>query len=567
MLHTCENSGLGAEMPEPPAKPCQKPPARVFAAREWIGVALALAVAVLWFSMFSFEALLRGGPSLPGIGITVLVFACFAALAAMLGRSACITPSRIVLLVAIGVLALVPAVFANGFLRMANCFILLGLCVVAYFLLSGFGARTWCRLTTVIEAVGFFTASLFRHVTKPFKALRSLPFRGRGEFKGVVIGLVAAGALLVVIVPLLASADVVFRGYLSSFAAWFQGISSLEGAWKAARAFLAFPFLFSLLLAAYLQEGNRFGPLSGPPVFPGADAGAACVSGGPGAAGGIGCADGAGGADGGGGQGADDGWGAEDAVAASRGVGQGAAALPFATALVIVDAVFVVFVAVQFAYLFGGAGGLEISGGYAQYARSGFFELVAVAFINLALVLAAVRFAPAVRALKVVLVAAELVLVGCTFVTLVSAYWRMGLYIGEFGLSLLRALTLLGMAFVAVCLAAAVLKVFKEDFSFFRVFFVAALGLWIAFNYLNIDARIAEYNVGGYLAGSIERIDVGYLAGLSPDALPALERLAAHKPSYADEVANWKAAYRGSAEIAPWYKWCYSYGRLGSDSS
>ena len=59
--------------------------------------------------------------------------------------------------------------------------------------------------------------------------------------------------------------------------------------------------------------------------------------------------------------------------------------------LVVVDLLFLAFVLVQFRYLFGGA---ELVRGltgmsYADYARRGFFELVAVAALSLPLLLLA----------------------------------------------------------------------------------------------------------------------------------------------------------------------------------
>ena len=59
------------------------------------------------------------------------------------------------------------------------------------------------------------------------------------------------------------------------------------------------------------------------------------------------------------------------------------------TVLVVVDLLFLAFVAVQFRYLFGGAELVRGADGlsYAEYARRGFFELVAVAALSLPLLL------------------------------------------------------------------------------------------------------------------------------------------------------------------------------------
>ncbi|MDR2721860.1 MAG: DUF4173 domain-containing protein [Coriobacteriaceae bacterium] len=548
MLYTYEDADSGAKAPEPQPKPCQnqsfpppipvavmpqpqqpqgavsappKKPPLYFGMREWLGVVFALGLAILWFQVFGLDAITDGAFP-PGIGVSVFVGAFFVAYIVLLGKRARFTISSIALLIAIGALAFIPAIFSDGWLIMANCFLLFGLCVIGFFLLSGFREQAWCRQAVVGKAIGFFAGSLFRHWVKPFRALAGLPFKGAIGLVGVVIGLLIALLLLMIILPLLMSADVVFKGYFSDVIAWLQGIEPFESLWKTLRVVLVFPLFFSLLYVAYQQEGSRFKAFFAP-LNPEVNK--------------------------------------ADVAEGTKPLISSVASLAYATTLIVLDVVYAVFVVVQFTYLFGGSEVLAISGGYANYARSGFFELVAVAGINLAAVLGAVCFAKAHGATKVILRVCEVILIGATLVILVSAYWRMNLYIEVFGLSLLRALTLLGMAFIAICLVGVGVKVFKERFVFFRVFFIAGISLWIAFNYINIDARIAEYNVQGYLGGTIEQVDVEYLALLSPETLPALEKLAAEEPSYEADLAYWKEHYQQRKESLPWQKWSYSYAK------
>lgn len=60
-------------------------------------------------------------------------------------------------------------------------------------------------------------------------------------------------------------------------------------------------------------------------------------------------------------------------------------------------------------------------------------------------------------------------LVAASGVLLVSALWRMNLYVGAYGLSFKRVLTYWGMAVLAVLLAAALWKVWHRHFRWFRV--------------------------------------------------------------------------------------------------
>ena len=108
---------------------------------------------------------------------------------------------------------------------------------------------------------------------------------------------------------------------------------------------------------------------------------------------------------------------------------------------------------------------------------------------------------------------------------LVSAAWRMTLYVGSYGLSFKRFLTYWGMVMLAVFFAAALMKIWKKAFGFFRVFFAASVAGWLILNFINVDVLVARYNVDAYLSGNSAVMDLPYLAGLSYGTLAQLERL------------------------------------------
>lgn len=132
--------------------------------------------------------------------------------------------------------------------------------------------------------------------------------------------------------------------------------------------------------------------------------------------------------------------------------------------LAALDVLFLVFVAVQFRYFFGGRELVQDRTGltYAEYARQGFFELLAVAALAVAVILLAdhlgrrdtARQERLFRALGVVLVV-------LLFVIVASALQRMRLYQREFGLTELRVYTtafMLWLTLVLVWLLATVLR-------------------------------------------------------------------------------------------------------------
>ena len=129
-------------------------------------------------------------------------------------------------------------------------------------------------------------------------------------------------------------------------------------------------------------------------------------------------------------------------------------------------------------------------------------------------------------------------MVALSCLMLVSAAWRMTLYVSTYGLSVKRLLTYWGMALLAVFFGAALLKIWRRDFGFFRVLLAAGVSGWLLLNLLRVDAVVAEYNVEAYLTGNISALDVAYLAGLSDEALPSLARLPADMSVYEYEEGN-----------------------------
>ena len=101
------------------------------------------------------------------------------------------------------------------------------------------------------------------------------------------------------------------------------------------------------------------------------------------------------------------------------------------------------------------------------------------------------------------------------------------------------------------------------------MFFVSGVALWIAFNFLNVDSTLANYNVDRYLAGDLEQMDTSYLFETSPDALPALERLLDHARATGDKRIDVLALERSieserlMVKDCPWQYRSLSYGGIG----
>lgn len=189
----------------------------------------------------------------------------------------------------------------------------------------------------------------------------------------------------------------------------------------------------------------------------------------------------------------------------------------------LVNLLFAAFVLVQFAYFFGGTAFVAARGlTYAEYARRGFFELVAVSALTLglALWLNRVTVRPDARA-HTVFRALCAALAALMAVMLVSAWQRMLLYEEAYGFTHLRVYAQVATLWLGALFAAFLLEVFRVRRNVFALgLLLAATGYLATLNLLNVDLYIAERNIARYHDG--RALDLGFLAHLSVDAAPAV---------------------------------------------
>ncbi|MFJ8581573.1 DUF4153 domain-containing protein [Micromonospora sp. NPDC093277] len=225
--------------------------------------------------------------------------------------------------------------------------------------------------------------------------------------------------------------------------------------------------------------------------------------------------------------------------------------------LALLDALFAAFVLVQLTVLFGGSGHVLGTAGltYAEYARGGFWQLLAVSALTLLVIAGALRWAPRhTRADRTLI---RLLIGGLTVLSLVvvaSALYRMLVYTDAYGVTRLRLVVAtvelwLGLVFVLVGVAAVRLRGTWLPRLVLGAGVVALLGLAV----VNPDRLIADRNVDRWQR--IDRLDVEYLSRLSADAVPALNRLPEPMRSCAVreiagqlEADGWRAANVGRAQ-------------------
>ncbi|MFF4877475.1 DUF4153 domain-containing protein [Micromonospora sp. NPDC000668] len=195
--------------------------------------------------------------------------------------------------------------------------------------------------------------------------------------------------------------------------------------------------------------------------------------------------------------------------------------------LVLLDALFAAFVSVQLTVFFGGAGHVLRTAGltYAQYARGGFWQLLAVTALTLLVIAIAARRAPrSTRADRLLVRVLLGTLAALSLVVVASALYRMQVYADAYGATRLRLVVAtvelwLGLLFVLVGVAVVRMRADWLPRLVIGTAVLALLGLAV----VNPDRLIADRNVDRYLETG--RLDVGYLSRLSADAVPALDRL------------------------------------------
>jgi len=195
--------------------------------------------------------------------------------------------------------------------------------------------------------------------------------------------------------------------------------------------------------------------------------------------------------------------------------------------LTLVNLVFLLFVLVQFAYLFGGQANIHVAGyTYAEYARRGFGELVAVGFLALGMIYAlaaSTRFDGRGRRAGFFGLCAALV--GLVGVMLFSAFQRLVLYEQAYGFSRLRTYTHVAIVWLAVGFVVFLgLLLLRRLRAVALAAMILASGFGATLAVLDVDAFIVDRNAARYEATG--DLDIAYLSMLSDDAVPALVRLA-----------------------------------------
>lgn len=185
------------------------------------------------------------------------------------------------------------------------------------------------------------------------------------------------------------------------------------------------------------------------------------------------------------------------------------------------------FVGTQLAVLFGGEAYVMKTAGvtFAEYARSGFWQLLWVTILTLGVIAGVARFAVRKTArdrlwLRVLLGSLAVL----TLVIVASALSRMWFYQQAYGWTVLRLLVASCEIWFAVVYVMVIVSGISLRARWLPKAIVATgAGFFLLLLAVNPERVVADYNVSRF--ERTQKIDIDYLRELSEDAVPALDRL------------------------------------------
>ncbi|OAB40851.1 DUF4153 domain-containing protein [Paenibacillus glacialis] len=399
-------------------------------------------------------------------------------------------------------LSLTYAVFQNPFFYVLNFVAIPSLFFVHMAYILSEKRPVWYKPQMIGVALEHLIVQSLRHVPTAFRIGRTSALSTMGERRKTVVGKVLIGLaistpLLMVVISLLSSADGVFDQLLLGIPDLIGNFSFGNGifrfVWVCIMCLLLFVYLWGFIDSkkyewGHVKEEDRVD---------------------------------------------------KDAAADSRVVLD---PIITATVLIAINIVYVLFVILQFSYLFGAwEGTLPEGASYADYARSGFFELIVVTAINFVLLMGTLVFSVKKEGLLQRINNIMLyILVVCSCVMLYSAYMRLVLYEEAYGYTYIRFLVHAFMIFLGILLIVAGLRIHFASLPLAKCYIVLGLLSYVIMNYTSMDMIIAEKNMERYKGSGI--LDESYLQSLSTDATPSLIRFSLEEHGIIDEhlKEQWK---------------------------
>ncbi len=183
---------------------------------------------------------------------------------------------------------------------------------------------------------------------------------------------------------------------------------------------------------------------------------------------------------------------------------------------------YILFIGIQAIYFIDILGGsLPADFTYSEYARRGFFELLAIALINIVFIAVAKIFSVKNENNKYLRI--HIILNSILTLALISVdFAKMYLYISTYGLTTLRIIPSVFMIFLCFVFAFIIMGEFKKSFPVTKLSFYAGNILFVLLCLANIDAVVARYNLNAYMNGNLPYYDIYDLRESDMAAMPVI---------------------------------------------
>jgi len=161
----------------------------------------------------------------------------------------------------------------------------------------------------------------------------------------------------------------------------------------------------------------------------------------------------------------------------------------------------------------------------AEFARSGFFQMAVIVFINFVILgLTAINVKRNDFKLPKSTKAILLFISAFTIFYISTAIFKMMKYISIYGLTRLRVLTSVFMIMLALIFVIIILKLLFNKIKYIKPIIIVCTLTLLSVSMVNINTVIAEYNYKNFKAGKIQ-IDVSQIDSLGVSGIPVLTKL------------------------------------------
>lgn len=156
---------------------------------------------------------------------------------------------------------------------------------------------------------------------------------------------------------------------------------------------------------------------------------------------------------------------------------------------------------------------------YANYARTGFFQLMFVSFINFAIILISNQYNENKEKIIKIL---NIFLVIFTIIIDISSMYRMHMYETEYGLTYLRTFSYIILLTEIITFIPIIKYILSEKFDFIKWIFIICVCVYCIINYINIEKVIINKNINRNI--NTTSIDYEYISNIaSEDSYSILE--------------------------------------------